>query len=154
MIYGHIESELCRDVYDQKLLKAIDYCRNQDMSLMQEGRYAMSGEDEGEYIVQICERMTGKKSEKKPEVHRTYAELQFVLSGREYIGFYPDLGDNEVESNRLSEKDTLYYRENPHISEQMLVMTEGCYAVFFRKMYTGHSAAWRKAKREKESKKL
>ncbi len=154
MIYGHIGSELCRGVYNRKLLKAIDYCKIADAALMHEGRYAMDGEDEREYVVQICERRTGKRREKRPEVHRIYAELQYVLSGREYIGFYPDLGNNEVESDQLVEKDTLYYRENPHSPEQMLAMTKGCYAVFFPEDVHRPFCSMGKGEEEEEIKKI
>ena len=34
MIYGHIGSELCREFYSRKLLKAIEYCKNADTALM------------------------------------------------------------------------------------------------------------------------
>ena len=82
-------------------------------------------------IALICDRITGPKEEKRPEVHRRYAELQYMAEGEELMGFYPDRGDNRISEDCLAEKDTLYYRENPLSGEKLLLMTPGTYAVFF-----------------------
>lgn len=82
-------------------------------------------------IALICDRVTEAKEKKLPEVHRRYAELQFMAEGSELIGYYPDLGDNELLQDCLEEKDTLYYQENPKSGEVMLQMTPGTYAIFF-----------------------
>ena len=54
-----------------------------------------------------------------------------MSQGQEYMGFYPDRGDNELLKDCLEEKDTLYYKENPDSGEVMLPMLEGSYAIFF-----------------------
>ncbi len=128
MIYGHVNALEYKAAYDPKILKAIEYCRSTDVSSMKEGRYPLEGDD---FIVLINERRTAPWQEKLPEVHREYAELQFIAKGHEYMGFYPDRGDNEVLKDCLEEKDTLYYKENGKSGEVMLPMYEGFYAVFF-----------------------
>ena len=127
MIFGHVHAEESKKAYSPRLLKAIEYCRSTDVSQMHEGKYPQ----EDGMLVLICERTTGKKEEKLPEVHRTYVELQFMSQGQEYMGFYPDRGDNELLKDCLEEKDTLYYKENPDSGEVMLPMLEGSYAIFF-----------------------
>lgn len=128
MIYGHISAKETEQAYAGPIREAIRYCRETDVSGMGESRMELKGE---EMIVQICDRVTGKKEEKLPEVHRRYAELQFMAEGTEYMGYYPDKGDNRVLEDCLKEKDTLYYQENPSSEEKMLLMTPGTYAVFF-----------------------
>lgn len=66
-----------------------------------------------------------------PEVHKECAELHYMVSGREYIGYYPDFGDNQVRMDCLREKDALFYEENPGSVEVMLPMMPGSYAIFF-----------------------
>ena len=128
MIFGHIDAPEFEHAYAPQIRRAIDYCRKTDVSRMKEGRYPLEGDS---FIVLINERRTGKREEKLPEIHREYAEVQFIVSGEEYMGFYPDKGDNEILKDCLEEKDTLYYKENPVSGEVMLPMFTGSYAVFF-----------------------
>lgn len=128
MILGHIQAKETEAAYAVPIQKAIRYCRETDVSGLGESRFLLDGEA---MIAQICDRVTGAKEEKLPEVHRRYAELQYMAEGSELMGFYPDRGDNELLQDCLEEKDTLYYRENPAAGEIMLPMTPGTYAVFF-----------------------
>ena len=128
MIFGNIFAKETEAAYSKPIREAIRYCRETDVSGMGESRIELKGED---FIVLICDRITEAKEKKLPEVHRKYAELQFMAEGSEMMGFYPDKGDNEVLEDCLEEKDTLYYKENPYSEEKMLLMTPGTYAVFF-----------------------
>lgn len=128
MIYGHVDAPVIRGAYPEQILKAVDYLRKAGNEDWKEGKFFL---DEDRFIVQVFSRETGPKEEKLPEVHRRYIEVQFMAEGNEYIGFYPDLGDNRVREDHLEEKDTLYYEENPRAEELMLPMRGGCYAVFF-----------------------
>ena len=128
MIFGHISAKETKIAYAAPIQEAIRWCRETDISQMGESRFLLKGED---MIALICDRITGPISEKLPEVHRKYAELQYIAEGSELMGFYPDQGDNELLCDCLEEKDTLYYKENPQSEEKMLLMTPGTYAVFF-----------------------
>lgn len=128
MIHGHIMAKETERAYAAPIREAIRYCREKDVSGIGESRFFLKGEN---MIAQICDRVTEAKEKKLPEVHRRYAELQFMAEGTELIGYYPDLGDNQILQDCLEEKDTLYYRENPSAQEDMLLMTPGTYAVFF-----------------------
>ncbi|NBH32062.1 DUF386 domain-containing protein [Clostridiaceae bacterium] len=128
MIYGHIFARETGAAYAGPIGDAIRYCRETDVSNMGECEILLKGEA---LIVRICDRMTEAKEKKLPEVHRRYAELQYVAEGWEQIGYYPDRGDNQILADCLEEKDTLYYKENPLSGEIMLPMTPGTYAVFF-----------------------
>lgn len=78
MILGHIDAREHEGAYSPQIRKAIAYCRDTDVSQMEEGRYP---QDNGDFIVLINERRTGSRQEKLPEVHREHAELQFMVSG-------------------------------------------------------------------------
>lgn len=65
----------------------------------------------------------------RTSICRTNSRDDTLLS--EYMGVYPDKGDNEILEDCLAEKDTLYYQENPQSEETMLLMTPGSYAIFF-----------------------
>ncbi len=128
MIYGHILAGETEEAYAVPIRDAICYCRETDVSDMDECEILLKGEA---CIVRICDRITEAKEKKLPEVHRRYAELQYMAEGCELIGYYPDRGDNQILEDCLEEKDTLYYQENPLAGEVMLPMTPGTYAVFF-----------------------
>ena len=128
MIFGHIDAKETGPAYALPIQEAIRYCRETDVSGMGESKIPLNGDA---MIALICDRVTEAKEKKLPEVHRKYAELQFMAEGSELIGYYPDLGDNELLQDCLEEKDTLYYKENPKSGEVMLQMTPGTYAIFF-----------------------
>ena len=128
MIMGHIDAKETECAYALPIQEAIRYCRETDVSGLGESGISLR---EDAMVALICDRVTEVKEKKLPEVHRRYAELQFVAEGSEQIGYYPDRGDNEVFLDCLDEKDTLYYQENPKSGEIMLQMTPGTYAVFF-----------------------
>ena len=128
MIYGNIHAGLSEAAYSEQILRAIRYLRETDVTDLHHGKYPIDGD---RFIVQINEVTTGPKEEKKPEIHRDYIDVQFMVKGHEYIGFYPDRKDGEVLEDLLDSNDVLYYKENPGANEIMLPMTEGCYAIFF-----------------------
>lgn len=128
MIFGNVFAKETEQAYAAPIREAIRYCRETDVSGLGESRFLLKGED---FIVLICDRVTEAKEKKLPEVHRRYAELQFMAEGSELMGYYPDCGDNELLQDCLEEKDTLYYKENPNVEEKMLLVTPGTYAVFF-----------------------
>lgn len=131
MIFGNIDANETQVAYSEAICKALEYCRNVDVKNMHEGKYQMGEKSIKDFLVIFCERVTGPHDEKLPEVHRKYAELQYVVEGQEYIGYYPDLGDNEVIKDEIKEKDVLFYKENSNASELMLPMIPGTYAIFF-----------------------
>lgn len=128
MIYGNIHAGLSSAAYSEQILRAIRYLKETDVTDMHHGRYPIDGD---RFIVQINEVTTGPKEEKKPEIHRDYIDVQFMVKGHEYIGFYPDCKDGEVLEDLMDSNDVLFYKENPNANEIMLPMTEGCYAIFF-----------------------
>lgn len=128
MIYGHISSNETEKAYSEVISKAIKILKETDVTDMHHGKYPLDGDN---MILQINEIITGPKKEKKPEVHRKYIDVQYMVHGQELIGFYPDCGDGEVLEDLLEENDVLFYEERDDINELMLPMTDGCYAIFF-----------------------
>jgi YhcH/YjgK/YiaL family protein len=128
MIYGHIGSMETENAYTEKIRKAMAILRETDVTDMHHGKYPLDGDN---LILQINEITTGPKEEKKPEVHRKYIDVQYMVHGHELIGFYPDDRNGEVLEDLLKENDLLFYKEREDVNELMLPMTDGCYAIFF-----------------------
>ena len=128
MIYGNINAKETEAAYTPVIRKALDILRLADVSEMHHGKYPIDGD---KLILQINEITTGPKETKRPEVHRQYIDVQYMVHGHERIGFYPDCKDGEVLEDNLDSNDVLFYKERSDVHEIMLPMTDGCYVVFF-----------------------
>lgn len=127
MITGHGGPQPA--AYSAPLNRLLAFCAGLDTASLSEGRYDLfPGED---IIVLINERVTQPAGQRPAEVHRHYAELHYVVSGGECIGYYPEDGRNEVSADLLEEKDTLLYRDRPDAPEILLPLGPGDYAVFW-----------------------
>ena len=128
MIYGNIHAKETEAAYTPAIRKALDILRNTDVSEMNHGKYTIDGD---KLILQINEITTGPKETKRPEVHRQYIDVQYMVHGHELIGFYPRYEDGGVLEDNLDRNDVLFYKERSDVHEIMLPMTDGCYAIFF-----------------------
>lgn len=128
MIYGNIHAPESSSAYSETIQKAIRILKETDVTHMHHGKYPLNGD---RLILQINEITTGPKETKRPEVHKKYIDVQYMVHGHEYIGFYPDEKKAEVLEDQLEENDVLFYKEDDSVNEIMLPMTDGCYAVFF-----------------------
>lgn len=63
MIYGHISAKETEKAYAPRILEAIRYCRETDVSHMGESRFLLDGD---RLIAQICDRVTEAKEKKLP----------------------------------------------------------------------------------------
>lgn len=128
MIYGHIDVKTTEKAFSPAIRKALKVLRSTDFSSMEKGTYPLDGE---KLILQIHELSTSGKKTRRAEVHVKYIDLQFILSGQELIGFYPDKGDGKVEEDLLSVRDILFYEYREDVDEVLLPMKAGNYAIFF-----------------------
>ena len=91
--------------YPEGIQKALEYLMSRDFTQMEPGTYAIDGKDIYAMVMDIT---TCASADKRPEIHKKYADVQFVAKGREMLGFAPDVGD-----------------------ESFLIATKGCYNIFF-----------------------
>ena len=54
-----------------------------------------------------------------------------AAGGPERIGWYPDMGDSEVDEELLASRDIIFYKNNPQARESVIEMQPGSYAMFF-----------------------
>jgi YhcH/YjgK/YiaL family protein len=97
-----------------------------NISALEEGKYPV----EGENVFLIIQKYTTKpEGDKRWESHRKYIDIQYVISGSEYMGH--SLITNLIPADEYNEsKDILFYKEiNSNFSR--LFVYEGFFAVFF-----------------------
>jgi biofilm protein TabA len=126
MIFGHI-SQL-QDILPavpRALATALAHLRDTDFNRLPAGNYDLDGKD---IRVQVIDTTTRPVADCRPEVHREYADVQFLVRGRERIGVAVDSGDNEISEDFMPERDLRFYKGVA--SETVLTMRPGSFAVF------------------------
>ena len=126
MIFGHV-NDLETDFgwLPRALRRAVEHLRQTDFVSLPAGNYDLHGKD---MYVQVIDLTTKTFAETRPEVHREYIDVQYLVSGRERIGFASDTGKNEVAEDLLVERDLLFY--TGMANESTLAMTPGSFAIF------------------------
>jgi YhcH/YjgK/YiaL family protein len=108
------------------LREALECLRNTDFTALAPGRHELRGDD---IFFQVIDFTTKPAPQNRPEVHRTYIDVQHLVRGSEKIGFAADDGTNVVAKDLLNERDLLFYQDVA--SESWIEMIPGSFAVFF-----------------------
>jgi YhcH/YjgK/YiaL family protein len=90
-----------------------------------DGRYNIKGPD---LYALVQSYMTEAPENKKLESHRRYIDVQYIVSGKEVIGWLPTEGLKAM-TPYSEEKDVVYYHNSECMSH--LVLTPGMFAVFY-----------------------
>ena len=126
MIFGHVNDlEAAFAWLPKPLGMVVDHLKNTDFSKLPAGNYDLQGTD---VYVQVIDLTTKPFAETRPEVHRQYIDVQFLVSGHEKIGVASETGKNVVAEDLLATRDLLFYTGAKN--ESMLTMIPGSFAVF------------------------
>lgn len=83
------------------------YLHETDLTELADGRYDIDGD---EVFVLLSSYETKSPAEKLPEAHRKYADIQFIVSGNENIG-YAHLENQKNKIDYNEDKDIIFYDE-------------------------------------------
>ena len=86
------------------LQKGLALLAETDFTSMEDGLYNVS---DGLYF-RIVTYRTHERSEVKPETHRDYIDIQYILSGTERVGYAP-ISDVKAPTESYPEKDLYIY---------------------------------------------
>lgn len=70
----------------ERFKKAFEFLKNNDLSDYENGKYEIEGD---EIFVSVQDYQTKPESEGKFEAHKKYTDIQFIIKGREKLGFGP-----------------------------------------------------------------
>ena len=127
MIFGDIfKTEDMEKIYPAAITKAINYLKSNDFTTFETGRYEIEG---GDIFCMVMDTVTKEKASIKPEVHRKFIDIQFLVKGEELMGVARDTGNNIVLEDILEEKDVLFYKNVEN--EMDITLKPGNFAVFF-----------------------
>ena len=136
MIFGNVKDLETRFAWlPQPFKTALKHLRDTNFEALPAGNYDLQGRD---IYVQVIDLTTKPFAETRPEIHREYADVQFMVRGREKIGVAPETGNNTVSEDCLAERDLLFYTGVDN--ESVLLMTPGHFAILMPNDV--HRPAW------------
>jgi len=100
-----------------------DFLKNTDLENLEIGRYEIDGKN---VFALVSEYESKKHEDCRLEAHQKYADIQYLVSGREAIGFAP-LGGQTITSEYNPDKDIVFF--SGETTQQIL--EAGMFAVFF-----------------------
>ena len=112
MIFSSFRADDDLQKYPLALRIALDYLRTKDFTSMECGTYPIRGKDIYALLQQIT---TLPVEEKRPESHAKYVDVQYVVTGKEKMGFVPDAKQYPV-VNSKEETDIYFYGEVENLS--------------------------------------
>lgn len=102
------------------------FLNEKNISALEEGKYQIEGENA--FLI-IQNYATKPESDKRWESHRKYIDIQYIISGNEYMGY--SLITNLIPAEEYNEsKDVLFYKELNYNFSRLFVQA-GFFAVFF-----------------------
>ena len=110
----------------EDLQKALQYIAATDFSKVPNGRYELDGDA---MYANVDTYTTGDRSQKKPEAHNKYIDVQYLGKGTEKIYYAPRTADVKVVEDYAAERDLLFFE---NIEEKdAVVLSAGSFAVLF-----------------------
>ena len=123
MILDKIENaDLYVDI-TENLKKGFDFLKNTNLSALENGKYEIDGKN---VFALVSEYESKKPEECRLEAHQTYTDIQYIVSGREAIGF-ATLNEQIVSSAYNPEKDIVFFEGET----TPLILETKMFAVFF-----------------------
>ena len=105
MIYSSLSTSEKLDHYPQCFQTALRYLASRDFTSMECGTYPIQGKDIYAIVQQI---ETVCAADRRPESHKDYIDIQYLVSGEEKYGFKLDKGGETVVSAE-EENDIFFY---------------------------------------------
>ena len=122
MIYDRIENIETYTAISERLAKGLKLLRTTDFSAMEAGKYEVDGTE----LYYMLQSYQSKEQNDRPEAHRRYIDIQYIVEGEEQIGVGALSGmTEEVSAN--PEGDIWFY----HGPVTNIKMEKGSFAVFF-----------------------
>lgn len=106
--------------------RALEFIRSKNWNDLADGTYEIDG---ARFYVTAQRYETKERSLCRAETHASYVDVQYLLAGKECVGYCPYSPAIEVEEDCLAQRDARFYRDLP--DEATFVLTPGAYAVFF-----------------------
>jgi YhcH/YjgK/YiaL family protein len=114
-----------------KIKKAFKVMKDESLIKKKDGRYEISGGEGMYYLVQRYKTQPSitPSSVGFLEAHKKYVDLQFILSGKEIIGYSPLKDDLELKQGYDKKNDAALFKSDSKMT--LIKLQAGMFAVFF-----------------------
>jgi YhcH/YjgK/YiaL family protein len=123
MIIDQLENSGIYNRIGDRFAKALSYLSSTDFSKVENGKYEIEGKDI--YAI-VSEYQTKSEAEAKWEAHHQYADVQYIVSGEEKMGYAP-LETMEIKEAYNADKDVIILQG----AGDYVTATPGTFIVFF-----------------------
>jgi YhcH/YjgK/YiaL family protein len=123
MILDKLENAPLYTSISKNLKAGFEFLKNNDLNALEPGKYEIDGTD---VFALVSEYQSKEHQDCRPEAHRKYADIQYIISGSEMIGFTP-LTNQSVTDEYNADKDIVFFSAET----VQLVLETGMFAVFF-----------------------
>ena len=107
----------------ENLKKGFAFLKNTDLASLEIGKYEIDGKN---VFALVSEYDSKKPEDCRPEAHQLYADIQYIVSGREAIGYATLAGQPETVSYN-QEKDIAFFESET----TPVVLESGTFAIFY-----------------------
>ena len=104
MIYDKLDNLETYAPISERLAKGLQLLRTTDFSAMEDGKYEVDGKS----LFFMLQSYDSKPVNDRPEAHRKYIDIQYLLKGEEYIGVAP-LSEMAEEVSANPDGDIWFY---------------------------------------------
>lgn len=127
MIIGTLDTMMTeKQSFPAAILEALAYLGSQDFMNMPDGKYPIG--DKG--MTANLQRYTTRSFEEcRPEAHKKFIDIQFMVDGEEFLGWCPLSPDLVVTTSYDKEKDIVFFEEL--IPESSVVLFPRSFAVLY-----------------------
>ncbi|MBW8327071.1 MAG: YhcH/YjgK/YiaL family protein [Prolixibacteraceae bacterium] len=123
MILDKLENAAFYSGISENLKKGFEYLKNTDLTTVEVGRYEI---DENNVFALVSEYDSKKPVDCRLEAHQVYADIQYIVSGKEAIGF-ATLNGQAITSEYNPDKDIVFFSGET----TPLILEAGMFAVFY-----------------------
>ncbi len=123
MILDKLENSVIYESISDNLKKGFEFLKSNDLSKLSSGRHEIDG---NEVFALVSEYDSKNPEDCRLEAHRIYTDIQYLVSGKEWIGF-ETFGTQSAIAEYNPEKDIAFYKGEG----TPILIESGMFAVFF-----------------------
>ena len=125
MIFDNIENAKLYEKLNEKFEKAFNFLKNTDLKNIEDGKYEIQND---EIYANIQSLKTKPQEEKRFEVHRKYIDIQYVIKGKEKMGYGLLKDFSEIEEKYDDNKDVEFLKGEKF---NFVDVEEGNFVIFY-----------------------
>ncbi len=112
--------------FPEAIRRALFFLYEHDFKTMEDGIYPIDGKNSYAILQRYNTKLPGTS---KPEAHRQYVDIQYIVEGREELGWCPLNPELKANTKYDIDKDIIFYERL--VPGSSVILEEGAYAVLY-----------------------